>query len=93
MDGPVRVAVFAFVPVPKSWSKKKQEDALAYRKPDGDNFLKIIDSLNGCVWRDDAQAIVSTVVKVYGPTPQLRIEVLRVYTGEIVELMRNREAA
>lgn len=98
MDGPVRVSVFAFVPIPKSWSMRRKKAALAYHilpecKPDGDNFLKIVDALNGCVWRDDAQAIVSTVVKVYGPTPQLRIEVSRIFTQDIIELLRNREAA
>lgn len=98
MDGPVRVSVFATVPIPKSWSRKRKQAAVAYQilpesKPDGDNYLKCIDSLNNCVWRDDAQAIVSTVVKVYGHKPQLRIEVSRVYTSEIIDLLRNREAA
>lgn len=99
LDRPVRVSVFALVPVPESWSKKRKQAALAYQilpecKPDGDNYLKVTcDALNGCVWRDDAQAIVSTVVKVYGHKPQLRIEVSHILTEEVVALMRNREAA
>ena len=54
LDGPLRVELYATFAVPKSWSKKRREAALAQRewptkKPDADNLLKVIDALNGVV--------------------------------------------
>src|SRR5690606_5614367 len=48
-------------PVPGSWPKKRQADALARRvrpsrRPDVDNIVKLLsDAGNGLLWVDDAQ--------------------------------------
>lgn len=58
MDGreilsePLTVLVFAYLPIPKSWSVRQHDNAVAdilrpVAKPDGDNFLKIVlDAFN-----------------------------------------------
>ena len=53
--------VHAYRSIPKSFSKKKHEDALKgvirpTTKPDSSNYLKSIeDGLNGVLWKDDSQ--------------------------------------
>lgn len=67
--------------VPASWSKKRQEAALAgqelpTKKPDMDNVVKAIyDGMNAVVWRDDVQACRLVVDKRYGPAPMVRVRV------------------
>lgn len=59
----VSVAVHAFFPVPKSYSKKRREDCLERvlrpdKKPDMDNILKVVlDALNGVAYVDDKQVV------------------------------------
>jgi Holliday junction resolvase RusA-like endonuclease len=80
-DAPFDVTVTLVLPVPPSWSKKKQAAALAgdvppTAKPDLDNAVKLVaDALNEIVWRDDKQITRLTAVKRYGITPQTIIEV------------------
>lgn len=83
IEGPLIVVVWAYMPVPQSWSKRKQNDALAgvifpIGKPDCDNMLKVVDALNGVVWKDDAQIVDARVIKTYSYKPELRIEVTQV---------------
>lgn len=80
LEGPVDVALFAFMPIAESWSKKKQREALANTihptgKPDLDNLLKMLDAFNGVVWRDDAQVVTGTFTKRYSDRPRLVVEV------------------
>jgi len=81
VEGPVYLIVTAFFPIPKSWSKKRANEAgsgLVWHtsKPDGDNVLKAVgDGLNGIVWKDDSQIAFSKMVKQYGPHPGLDIMV------------------
>ena len=82
VEGPLFVTVTASMPVPASWPKNKHAAALAgdvwpTTKPDADNLLKTYDALNEVVWRDDKQAVVATVVKIYSARPELRIVVRR----------------
>jgi Holliday junction resolvase RusA-like endonuclease len=82
---PVAVIVYAFKRVPESWSRKDREAALCGRilpttKPDGDNYLKMIDALKGIVWVDDSVAVDQHVFKRYDSNPRLRIEVTE-YVG------------
>lgn len=79
-EQPLALLVHAFIPVPKSWSKRDQAEALfggilPTSRPDGDNYLKIVDALNGIVWKDDAQVVDARVIKRYSSEPALRIEV------------------
>lgn len=67
----VRVYIEAFYEVPKSWSKKKKQEAMDLRirpdkKPDADNIMKIImDGLNGLAYDDDRQVIDAVCRKFY----------------------------
>lgn len=55
-DGPIFLSMLITLNPPASWSKKKRAAALFVTgKPDPDNLVKMVDSLNGVVWRDDAQ--------------------------------------
>ncbi len=79
-DYPLSVKVEAFMPIPASWSLKKQASAASGEiapttKPDSDNIAKMKDALNGVVWRDDSQIVSLLVVKRYSRTPLLRIGV------------------
>jgi Holliday junction resolvase RusA-like endonuclease len=80
LEGPLEVRVTAFMPVPSSWSRKKQkaafEGSIRPGRPDADNILKLAaDSLNHIVWRDDSQIAEARVSKVYDAYPRLEIEV------------------
>lgn len=81
LTGPLSVAVYAYMPIPKSFSKKKRAEALAGLirpevKPDWDNIAKCSDAFNGIVWGDDASVVDGFVRKAYAETPALvfRIE-------------------
>lgn len=76
-DGPISLNVTAVFPVPESWSKKRRQEAQWHTsKPDGDNLLKAVgDGLNGVVWKDDSQVASARIIKVYGETPGLTVEV------------------
>ncbi len=75
LEGPLAFSMTITVGIPASWSKRKQADAMAGAirptgKPDADNSLKLCaDSLNGIVWKDDAQLVDVRVVKRYGAEP------------------------
>lgn len=72
ITGPVAMSFRAVFPIPVSWSKKKQTDALLgvirpTGKPDADNLIKAVaDSLNGIVYADDSQITEITGSKRYG---------------------------
>jgi len=79
-DGPVTVIVSASFGIPPSFSKKKRLAALwgslhPTKKPDIDNIAKHFDALNGVVWTDDKNVIRADILKTYGQTPQLEIQV------------------
>lgn len=68
------------LPIPKSWSQRKQRDARAgllrpAKKPDWDNFGKITDALNFIVWDDDCQVVDGRVIKMYSVVPGVTLEV------------------
>lgn len=76
----LKLSVEVYLPIPQSWSKKKQDSAALGQlrpcaRPDVDNFAKaVLDGLNGIVWRDDAQVVELTASKHYSISP--RIDVL-----------------
>lgn len=79
--GPADVEISMFLPVPTSWSKKKQTAALQgqvypTKKPDADNVIKaIFDGINGVVWVDDVQACDIVVRKRYADKPGVEVTV------------------
>ena len=68
---PLHVVIEVFMAVPKSFSKKKREQALRHyirptKKPDLDNCAKsILDALNGIAYADDSQVVYLSVSKKY----------------------------
>lgn len=80
LDGAVILHLTATMPVPQSWSKKKQMQALSgairpTTKPDCDNILKMTDALNEVVFRDDKQIVEARITKQYGERPSLMVEI------------------
>jgi Holliday junction resolvase RusA-like endonuclease len=79
--GPLAVEVVAFLPIPRSWPKHKQQAARngslwPTKKPDGDNFLKIaLDAMTGAIYLDDAQAVIKRVIKIYSERPRMKVRV------------------
>lgn len=80
-DGCVVVDIIACFEIPKSWSKKKREEAKSGNisptvKPDVDNIAKIIlDSLNGLAYHDDKQVTSCSVFKHYADEPMVIVMV------------------
>ncbi len=80
LDGPLEVSVEAHMPVAESKPKKWRAAALAgeirpVKKPDWDNFGKILDALNLVVWVDDSQIVEGRVRKFYSDQPRMEIHV------------------
>jgi Holliday junction resolvase RusA-like endonuclease len=75
------VQIDAWHPIPASWSKTRQREALlgALRpttKPDIDNIAKAIaDGGNGVAWADDKQIVSLTVQRFYGAAPRVDVRV------------------
>ena len=82
MAFPVALSLIVLHPIPKSWSKRRQEAALAgterpTTKPDADNVAKVVaDACNGIVWVDDAQVVELHVSKRYSSAPGVMVEVM-----------------
>lgn len=79
VEGPLKVAITATFPRPKSWSKKKAAASVWHTsKPDQDNLAKVVcDALNGVLWVDDSQIAIGLCEKVYGDVPGLSVWVGR----------------
>lgn len=79
-DGAVVLRLCAFRAIPSSLSKAKRASAVAGHifpigRPDVDNYTKMIDALNGIVWRDDSQVVTAVVHKRFSERPRLVIDV------------------
>jgi len=88
MEGPLSVEICAWIPIPASWSKKKQAAARACEiyptvKPDANNISKSLDCLNGVCWIDDRQIIEEHVVKRYSTLPRLVIRIWEIQPHEL----------
>lgn len=79
ISGPVRLRIVASFEVPRSWSKKRQAEAMgAYhtQKPDRDNVEKAIqDGLNRIAWSDDSQVADGRCVKRWGDRSETYVQV------------------
>jgi Holliday junction resolvase RusA-like endonuclease len=85
LTGQLKAEIECFYGIPKSYSKKKKEDALKgylrpTKKPDIDNITKIIlDALNGMAYPDDKNIVSCLVDKWFDETP--RVEVMLYVVG------------
>ena len=81
LDGPISMAVYAYMPIPVSLSKRKRRMAiegalLPVKRPDLDNFVKsALDGCNKVVFGDDSQVVLIRAAKVYSERPRLEIRV------------------
>lgn len=73
-ETPVKMTIGATFPIPKSWPKKKQIQAIEGKikpsKPDWDNCGKVVsDGLQNIAFLNDSQVYECTVYKQYGERP------------------------
>lgn len=75
LTGPIELKLQIFLPIPKSWSKKKRADAILgkivpTKKPDTSNVLKAVeDGFTGNVWVDDCQVVDHHITKRFSEEP------------------------
>lgn len=80
-EGPVVVRVGVYRSIPKSFSKKKREQAINNEvvpdtRPDLDNYIKaLLDASNGLLFQDDNQVVKLVASKHYAKMPYAEIEV------------------
>ena len=79
IDRACRLNLKVFRALPKSFSKKKREEAvLGYiqptTKPDTDNYVKgVLDALNGTVLKDDSVVCEIFARKFYSERPRIEV--------------------
>jgi len=75
--GPLKLTIYAYMPIPASWSGKKKTAALAREiyptgLPDIDNIAKaVLDGLNRIAFADDKQVVTLAMGKRYSDQPGL----------------------
>lgn len=80
LEGPLEVDIIAYMPIAVSKPKKFQAAARAgeirpTKKPDYDNFAKVLDALNLIVWVDDSQVVDGRIRKYYSDSPRMEVRV------------------
>ncbi len=79
-----KVVIDAYYTPPKSWSKKKQREAIGqYKitKPDTDNIIKaVLDGLNGLAYKDDNLVAVVECSKRYATSNYTEVEIIELCT-------------
>ena len=91
LDGAVTLYVQIYRSVPKSWSKKKREAAIAgviqpTTKPDVSNIVKgIEDALNGIWYKDDSQIVHEYSMKQYAREPGVIVKMQGDYEDDRVD--------
>lgn len=89
LDGPIDLRIAAWMPIPRSWSQRKQAAALAgtiypTARPDADNLIKsCMDAVKAIIWRDDAQVVTATVWKRFSAEPRVVVEVRLLETAQL----------
>ncbi len=75
--GAIELYLDFFMPIPKSWSKKKKANPPDHiSRPDLDNLVKAVkDALNGLAWKDDSQVIYLRSEKLYSDEPGISISI------------------
>ena len=91
LDVPLTVTFFFIVPIPKSWSKAKQAQALRggifpTNRCDIDNLAKLaLDSMNGVFYLDDKQVVSLAAMKLYGDVPRTDVRIEAINGGNTNE--------
>jgi Holliday junction resolvase RusA-like endonuclease len=66
-----------YMPIPKSWSKKKQREAVGkphLKLPDTDNMIKLVlDRANGTLFNDDKYVYKICAEKIYSDMPRIEL--------------------
>lgn len=80
LTGPLKVEMDVLMPIPKSKPKRWKAAAAdgserPTKKPDGDNFAKMMDALNMIAWIDDSQVVDLRVRKFYSERPAMRVRI------------------
>jgi len=84
LTGAICLKITFYRSIPKSFSKKKTEQAEAgiirpITKPDTDNYTKAVkDALKGVAWKDDSQVVDEHCRKFYSNRPRIEIEIWEV---------------
>ena len=77
LAGAIRMTLDFTLPIPPSWTKRKQDQAAAQflrptGKPDTDNLAKaVMDGCNEVLYFDDAQIVSLSIRKRYGLVPHV----------------------
>lgn len=80
-ERPISVTLAFYYPIPKSWSKKKKDEAndqgiMPAVKPDIDNCIKgVFDALNGIAWKDDNLVVDVRSFKRYSNKPMIVVTI------------------
>jgi Holliday junction resolvase RusA-like endonuclease len=79
LEGLIFADMTFFIPIPKSWSKKKKESKIGKycdNNADLDNYEKaILDSLSGYYYIDDRQIVKQTSRKIYAEFGTIHINI------------------
>lgn len=76
LTGPLFVMLTAYRTMPAGIPKRDRPTALPTKRPDLDNYVKILDALDKLVWVDDAQIVMLRAEKKYAQPGELpRIEI------------------
>lgn len=77
--GAVKVSISFYLPIPKSWTKKRRQEAIEGRHAecivsDLDNYVKACaDGMNGIVYHDDRQIVSLHARKRYSSAPETTV--------------------
>ena len=76
---PIEIEIKAYMPIPKSLSKKKQQELdgmLHIKKPDYDNIGKFMgDVLEDICYSSDSHIAISHIYKIYSQKPRVEIKI------------------
>lgn len=84
IEQPLEVDILIKKRPPKSWSEKKQKEAIEGEvaptaKPDLDNYTKaILDGMDGVAFKDDSYIVKSSQQKIYAETDGAEIKIQEV---------------
>lgn len=86
LEGPLQVHMMFYMPIPQSYSRKKQLELIGtghLKKPDLDNLVKsVLDGLQGVCFENDSQVCELAASKTYEEYPMVRVVIYTEEEGE-----------